>query len=86
MLNPASVPSRMTAPSHPKHYNEDGMTVNDLLLHTAFLIQITLVFSIIRLGKVQELKFRAQSPASCQILCLSISRSPTLCVFEFIQL
>lgn len=31
MLNPASAPSEMTAPSHTKLYNEDEMTVNDLL-------------------------------------------------------
>lgn len=31
MLNPASAPAGMTAPSHTKLYNEDEMTVNDLL-------------------------------------------------------
>lgn len=31
MLGPASTPSTITAPSHRKHYNEDEITVSDLL-------------------------------------------------------
>lgn len=39
MLNPASAPSGMTAPSHTKLYKEDEMTVNDLL-HISSLLSV----------------------------------------------